>query len=578
MLKKLGLMCVFFFLCQSLTASCYLHLDNQTEASQDELLDDPFLILRTKCPNRTKRMSFTQSWQSMAYLMSGETIHLHDQDERPNKEIAFIDEVGSATSLLNPSCVFDHAKPVFHLTTAENLSPHKLWWQISITSDFAHVLPNLDEIEEYKTHIELSDIAETFLNPEQTYYFRARTDCSDWSSSHAFQVIKPEQIKKINFTKEAPNLYKISWEKAKSPTMEYLVFASNAFDFIPDLYTNQHIHAIHQNKLVDYETNQNLKAITHEPYLLIDGSYAYYRIVARDKGQLGVPSSIIYVYDHHLSYTRTVLKQDSIHPDLLNREEISSSYFCFDTFSLPLRPSKDRMSNYGYNPLVPLTVWLELEPFFLPVNHPIKAKLDRIFKSTRAIQSKDNFTHAGFEETKECKVTHIVVGQHLSLKGYLIKAYLDTQPTFSEWIHWLNRIRGSQAIQKCINKYKYTQFKVPQKWIYPLPLEPSPPLDPLYIRKNFILVVEDMHILKHTDNRKAYKKITSELLDQLYVILTEEGLIDSVFPDNIPFTKKGSIAFVDTEHYHEWPVKYDRLDRFLAPSMRDYWLKLTGRQ
>ncbi len=229
------------------------------------------------------------------------------------------------------------------------------------------------------------------------------------------------------------------------------------------------------------------------------------------------------------------------------------------------------------NPLVETHVWQQLEPYFLPDNHPLKPKLDRLFHKKRVTQSRQTFEAAGFAKIKIREPTNLIIGRHPELTGYLLKVYLDTQPPVCEWSNWLKRIEGARSIRSCLKRHRFHHFVVPKKWIYPLPEEPSPPFSSHYHRKNFILVVEDMRILKGEENKKAFKdKMTPEILDELYVILTEEGLIDSVYLDNIPFTKSGKIAFIDTEHHHLQPIKYEKLTRYFSPDMQAYWQALTS--
>lgn len=231
--------------------------------------------------------------------------------------------------------------------------------------------------------------------------------------------------------------------------------------------------------------------------------------------------------------------------------------------------------SYTPDPLIPLELWHQLEPYFLPEEHPIKRKLDRLFSNQRATLSEETFRKAGLGKVKKRKPTNIVFGQSPFLKGIVIKAFLDTQPPLPEWENWLKRIEGSRCIRQCIKRHHYKQFKVPHKWIYPLPAHPSPPLQYSHSRKYFILIAEDMDILNRKENLKAYReRMTKECLNQLYVILTEEGLIDSIYPDNVPFTKDGKLAFIDTEHYHKTPIKYHQLLHFLSPAMQNYWQQL----
>lgn len=253
-----------------------------------------------------------------------------------------------------------------------------------------------------------------------------------------------------------------------------------------------------------------------------------------------------------------------------------------NTLADPLLPSFGRarpLTSFLYNPWVSPDLWQELEPYFLPHDHPIKARLDTLFNKIRATQSESHFEKAGFGKPKMRKPTNIVIGRHEQFKNYLFKVYLDTQPPLSEWVNWVHRIKGARAIQMCLERHGFQNFCVPNKWIYPLPPEPSPPNQNRFHRKNFILIVENMNILSPKANLKAFKnKVTSQILQELYVILTEEGLIDSVYPDNIPFTKNGQIAFIDTEHhYFGRSIPYEKLTPYLSKEMQEFWQNLTIR-
>lgn len=235
-------------------------------------------------------------------------------------------------------------------------------------------------------------------------------------------------------------------------------------------------------------------------------------------------------------------------------------------------------TEYPYNPCVELETWNKLKPYFLPYHHPVKSILDEIFQSGSVTFNRESFIEAGFKVHKPKAPTNLVVGKHPRLKGYLVKAYFDDQRV-CEWDNFFKRVTGAQSIQQCINKHGYQkQFKVPKKWIYPLPLESLLSNHQDEMRKNFVLIVEDMDILDQAQNAKYFNtKITHQILDDLYTIITEEGLIDSVFRGNIPFNKKGKICFIDTEHHHLWPVPYERLSRYLSPKMESYWKNLTDR-
>lgn len=234
--------------------------------------------------------------------------------------------------------------------------------------------------------------------------------------------------------------------------------------------------------------------------------------------------------------------------------------------------------DYPNNPEVPIEIWAELKPYFLPVDHPVKKKLDRLFGTDRITLSEKTFTDAGFEITRRHRPFNAIVTGHKNLKGYLVKVYLDSRFSLPEWKMWLRRIKGAEVIRECIKRHGYTHFSVPKKWIYPLPSEPSPPPNDLYTRKNFILVVEDMHILDRQGNERAYKKkITKPLLEALYTILSECGLTDCVYIGNMPFTKNNKIAFIDTELFFNGTPNFTRLKKFLSPEMQEHLANLVNK-
>lgn len=232
--------------------------------------------------------------------------------------------------------------------------------------------------------------------------------------------------------------------------------------------------------------------------------------------------------------------------------------------------------SYDYNPYVPLVIWDTVKPYFLPDSHPLKNKVDLLFASSRVTLSKTTLKKAGFS-FKPRSLNKITACRHSTIKGLVLKLYFDTQQIPDDWARWIKRINGAEAIRACIAKYGYEDVcAVPFKWIYPLPMDPSPPNNPEYIRKNFILVTEDMRILSRNKNAEAYRyNLTKRHLDALYTIMTEVGLSDSHFIFNIPFNEDGKIAFIDTEHFYEWPVHYELLVSRFSEKMRIYWEKLV---
>lgn len=243
--------------------------------------------------------------------------------------------------------------------------------------------------------------------------------------------------------------------------------------------------------------------------------------------------------------------------------------------ALPPKKKPPAPPTYSYQkaPHTPQEIWDQVKPFFLPDNHPLKPKLDAIFSGSRVLLSLDGFKKAGFSQYKMRPWSRAIVAKHPKLPGVVIKAYLDTELVHADWERWLSRVAGAHSIRLAIGRHGYEKlFKVPLKWIYPLPAQPSPPLSAEYSRKDFILIAEEMDLISKNDNLNAWRmQITPEILDAIYTLIKEEGLYDSLIASNIPFTKDGRQTFLDTEHHHHWPIHYEKLGTYLSPPMQLYW-------
>lgn len=239
-----------------------------------------------------------------------------------------------------------------------------------------------------------------------------------------------------------------------------------------------------------------------------------------------------------------------------------------------LQASVKTYSLFTKSSFIDEAAWQQISPYLLPADHPIKNQLDAIFTHVRATTSVKTFQKAGFECIALRKWDNVVVAWHRKLKGYLVKAYMDSQIGIDDQIALMKRIEGAEAIRTAIQVLGYeSYFKVPKKWLYLLP--DFPPAQAELQRKKFILVEEDMNLVSASKNAKLWKKEVSRgLLKALYVLLQNLGLKDSVYITNIPFSRDGKIAFVDTEHHHQWPIKFTRLTHCLNPEMQTYWLNL----
>ena len=138
-------------------------------------------------------------------------------------------------------------------------------------------------------------------------------------------------------------------------------------------------------------------------------------------------------------------------------------------------------------------------------------------------------------------------------------------------------MQGAEKIRREIAKRGIdAYFKVPQKWIYAVPQVFLPPSG--YQTKYYILVEEDMDIVSDDENKFiwASSQVTPQMLDSLFGLLKTIGLNDCAKPDNIPFSRDGRIAFIDTQAFYG-RVDYSNLTPYLSRSNQIYWEQLTSK-
>lgn len=235
------------------------------------------------------------------------------------------------------------------------------------------------------------------------------------------------------------------------------------------------------------------------------------------------------------------------------------------------------ISLYSYSPPPDIDelLWEQLSPYFLPENHPIKQKLDSLFSQSRAIATQESLIAAGFRYTPT-QGLHVTTIVHPDMQGWILKIKTDYGENVQEWQMWVCRINGSKLIQDYIKKNKLNKiFRVPRKYIYPLPIDPSPPNETGFYRKNFILLAENMDLVSPEKNYSLWlNKITKKQLKLIYTIVTDLGLWDSCRHNNICWCTNGKLAFTDTEFYHLWPVNYHPLMEGLNAKNRQFWKSL----
>jgi len=260
--------------------------------------------------------------------------------------------------------------------------------------------------------------------------------------------------------------------------------------------------------------------------------------------------------------------------------------FCTSSFvsaadSSKKKSSKKEEADVGYaKPKhVSDAEWAAVKPYLLPASHSLKNKLDRLFSKTRVIKNSETIKSAGFAQAEVRRWSHTVVTKHPKFKKYFFKLFTDEQTTIDGCKYLVKRAFGAASARKTIEKYGLGKFfVVPKKWIYVLPENPAPAASAN--RKNFILVAERIDILSSHQNFSRWKssKVKPKLLDALYLLMKEEGLKDSIYPFNVPFTPSGKIALIDLEHNHEWPVAFSVFEKFLSSEMKIYWMTLVNKK
>lgn len=209
--------------------------------------------------------------------------------------------------------------------------------------------------------------------------------------------------------------------------------------------------------------------------------------------------------------------------------------------------------------------------YILPSKHPLRRTLNRIFSSASVLDNEATLAQAGFTLIQTQHASHMTLLKHPDLSGYLIKAYMNSENRLKDdipgWKWLIARCDGAQNIRKLIKKKNLHFFTVPDKWVYFLPNLNVESFNPI------ILIVTDMDIVTLQESEYAWKYLISrQHLDELYCLFSH-GYGSACLPWNIPYTKQGKFACVDTE-YPKRKMKYSNANVYLSDEMKIYWKKL----
>lgn len=219
--------------------------------------------------------------------------------------------------------------------------------------------------------------------------------------------------------------------------------------------------------------------------------------------------------------------------------------------------------------------WKAIEPHILPEKHPVKRKLDRIFKESHTSLTSASLAAAGFTKATPRRVSECVVSTHPKMKGFYFKLYLDSCAEETDSL-LIKRVLGAHRLRNTIERLKYgSLFAVPKKWLYVLPSNSSQLQGNAH--KNLLVIAEDMDIRNDVKNHTLWKDdrvMTRERLKALYTLMKQEGLSDSIYFFNVPFTKKGKMAFIDTEYTQDFSTQFATVLHYLGPKGQAIWKEL----
>jgi len=208
-----------------------------------------------------------------------------------------------------------------------------------------------------------------------------------------------------------------------------------------------------------------------------------------------------------------------------------------------------------------------LDRYLMPLDHPVRGFLERVFSTPGVTDSLDSIKALGFQIILSMP-QHAVIMQHPSAPGYIFKIYPDSQSETEEGIssaEWfLRRCEGASKIRALIQKKGIRHFVVPDKWLYLLPHAKH---------HRLLLVATDMNLVTKAETEAAWRQsITRDHLYEFYAIVSAGyGSVELV--DNVPYTKEGTFAFIDTEKLKR---RHDlsKVKKHLSKEMRHYWQML----
>lgn len=206
-----------------------------------------------------------------------------------------------------------------------------------------------------------------------------------------------------------------------------------------------------------------------------------------------------------------------------------------------------------------------IDRHLLQSDHPFYPALERIFASSKTLDSEKNLRRAGFK-ILQVREPMFIIALHPALPGHLFKVHLHSSSRSIKtiWKNLISRCNSAERLRDLIQEKNISRFVVPNKWIYTTPTEKQDP----------VLIVTYMNIVSEEKTKYAWKNFASKnVLKELYWIIRHD-CGSSKLVENVPYTKDGVFACIDTEK----PTNGDDdLKKYLSPEGRMYWDSLVVR-
>lgn len=174
---------------------------------------------------------------------------------------------------------------------------------------------------------------------------------------------------------------------------------------------------------------------------------------------------------------------------------------------------------------------------------PLSLDLKDLFDDRDMFDSPDDWRDAGFKLVRASTYTFkLMVAKHKDAKGYLFKKYSSHVSLDEQLEKYERRLEGARRLRSFFQQRKFKHLLVPQKWLYELPKKFTRE------RSAYVMIVEELPVFDRESPELEFKhrNIDTDVLRELCAVFFAFKKLDFT-AKNMPFTKKGQVAFIDTE-------------------------------